>query len=210
VLYVNSTSAELSVSDLTGRALEIHETSGDSSILNIAADTVNVQSVSGEIDITSLDTSKMTMGSVSGTITLTGVTADTVKSGTTSGEQDFEGTFTSLDLSSVSGEIDVVSTVNPADIKCGTTSGGISITLPGNANLTVSYSTVSGDFSSEVPMLTGGGGAAAYTSNSVSGDIRIFKARKTAGRLLPPSDRRKTVGAAFSTKLSSRPAGLAK
>ncbi len=107
VLYVNSTSAELTVSDLTVRALEIHETSGDSSILNIAADTVNVQSVSGEIDITSLDASKMTMGSVSGTITLTGVTADTVKSGTTSGEQDFEGTFTSLALSSVSGEIDV-------------------------------------------------------------------------------------------------------
>ena len=130
--------------------------------------------MSGEITITGLKTSMLTMGTVSGEIDLMDVTADTVKSSTTSGDQQFEGTFNSLELRSVSGEVSIVSTASPEDIQCKTTSGDIRVTIPGQDDLVVSYSTVSGQFSSEVPVISAGG-SADYHFASVSGDIRIMK-----------------------------------
>ncbi len=172
-LFVNATSAELTVSSFTVQELEIHETSGTSDLTNIQSDTAGIYSVSGEINLTGLKTSQLTMSTVSGEVTLSDVTADIVICDTTSGDQYFEGTFKSLDLNSVSGELSIVSSIDPDEIRCDTTSGDITLTIPGNDDVVVSYSTVSGDFGSEVPVITAG--SAAYNFNTVSGDMHIKK-----------------------------------
>jgi DUF4097 and DUF4098 domain-containing protein YvlB len=171
VLDVDATSAEVTVSDFSVNTFIVHETSGESEITNINAASSDVHSVSGTIGIENMTASKLTMGTVSGEIYLTNVTADLLKTGTTSGDQQLAGTFKSVDLSSVSGEISITSTIDPESIKCGTTSGDITVTIPGSDDLTVAYSTVSGDFRSDIAVRTGG--QADYSFSSVSGDINL-------------------------------------
>lgn len=170
-LDVDATSAELIVRGLEAKSFIVSETSGDSQISDIKSDKAKLHSVSGTFDITGLTTAELTLGTVSGEINLTDVTADSVLSNTTSGEQLLGGTFKDIDAGSVSGEIYITSTINPDRIICGTTSGDIRVTIPGNTDLTVSYSTVSGNFNSEIPVKTGG--SAAYRFTSTSGDINL-------------------------------------
>jgi DUF4097 and DUF4098 domain-containing protein YvlB len=171
ILDVDATSAEVTISDFSVSTLSVKEVSGEADISNISADTSEVGSVSGRIDIKNMTTGKLTMGTVSGEIRLEAVTADVLKSGTTSGGQDFGGTFKDIDAGSVSGEIRVTSSVDPDRMNVHTTSGDIIVAIPGSKDLTVSYSSVSGDFNSDIPVRTGGSGA--YTFNSVSGDINL-------------------------------------
>lgn len=171
VLDINATSAEVTVSDFSANTFNVSETSGDADISNINADTSKVHSVSGEITIENMTVTEIDLNTVSGEIRLTGVTADNVKSNTTSGGQEFNGTFKDVDADSVSGEISVTSNVDPDRMKIHTTSGGITITFPGNKDLTVSYSTVSGRFNSEIPVRTGDSGD--YNFSSVSGNINL-------------------------------------
>lgn len=170
-LAVDATSAELYLSGFDVDRLDIQETSGESVISDITADTADVHSVSGEINITSMMASSLTMGTVSGEIKLTGVTADTLKTNTTSGDQSLSGTFKDIDAGSISGEINITSTVKSDRIHCGTTSGDVTVTLPGGTSIDVSYTTVSGQFTSKIPATNSN--SAPYSFNSVSGDITI-------------------------------------
>lgn len=174
-LAVDSASADLQLSGFDVTTLDIGETSGTTELSDITAEQADLHSVSGSINVSGLSTSRLTLGTVSGGIRLSDVVADTLKTNTTSGGQYMAGTFKDVDAGSVSGAIELISSVNPDKIRCGTTSGGIRVTLPGNTNLDVSYSTVSGRFTSEVPVTNSGGGAP-YSFSSVSGSITIKKA----------------------------------
>ena len=168
-LNVNATSADLKISDFSAKSFSIHETSGESVVSNIKSDNADVHSVSGEIMLTVMTANQLSLGTVSGEIKLQGVTADALKANTTSGEQLLGGTFKSVDASSVSGEIRVTSSVNPGSMTCNTTSGSITVSIPGSSDLSVSYHTTSGHFNSDIPVRTGG--SAAYRFNTVSGSI---------------------------------------
>ena len=168
-IAVESASAGLKISDFSAKTVSIHETSGTSNITNVRADSVEVRSVSGAINLRNVTASQLSAGTVSGEIELDGVAADTLKANTTSGEQALSGTFKSVTASSVSGEIRVRSSVNPDSMKCDTTSGGITVSIPGSSDLSVSYNTTSGKFHSSIPVRTGG--ASSYRFSSVSGDI---------------------------------------
>lgn len=177
-LNVNATSADLTLTDFEVNSLDVEETSGTSDISNIKATSVNMHSVSGTIKVTGLSASGLTLSTVSGELELLEVTTDTLKSGTTSGDQHLSGTFKDIDAGSVSGDITISSSNNPDKLYCETISGDILMTIPGNTDLTVSYSTVSGKFNSEVPAKTGG--SAPYTFSSVSGDIDIKESEQAS------------------------------
>ncbi len=171
VLDVDATSAEVTISDFRVNTFNVRETSGGSEITNISAVTSDVSSVSGRINIEKMTASKLTLGTVSGGINLTDITADTLIADTTSGGQELSGTFKDIDAGSVSGAIRVSSSIDPDKMYCHTTSGGISVTVPGNADIIVSYSTVSGRFNSDIPVRTGDSGD--YRFTSVSGSINL-------------------------------------
>ncbi|NLA87862.1 MAG: DUF4097 domain-containing protein [Clostridiales bacterium] len=171
VLDLDATSAEVSISGFKTKTVFVKTVSGTADLSDISADTMDVSSISGTIKIKILTAAKLTTGSVSGKIELTGVTADNLKSGTTSGGQEFEGTFKDVETSSVSGEIYITGSVDPDRIFYHTTSGGITVTIPGSTDPVVSYSTVSGRYSSDIPLRIGNSGT--YRFESVSGDIRL-------------------------------------
>ncbi|SHH64317.1 Putative adhesin [Sporobacter termitidis DSM 10068] len=171
LLSIGTTSAELKVSDFEVKSFEVDETSGSAEISNIKANTADVHSGSGEVSITNLTASELYASTVSGRMKFDAVTADTLQTKTTSGSQQLGGTFKSVDASSVSGEVSVTSGVNPDKVTIGTTSGGITLAIPGGDGVTVSYDTTSGRFNSDISVRTGGN--ANYRFTSVSGDIRL-------------------------------------
>lgn len=172
-LLLDATSAEAYIDSFTVNTMEIDETSGEASISNIASGTLNVNSVSGTISISDSTAEDMVLGSVSGELELSNVVAVTVNTDTTSGEQTLSGSFGKIDAGSVSGEIDVRSSTAITDLYCGTVSGSVSVTVPESNNISVSYSTTSGDFKSDIPVLLKDGSAALRFS-TVSGDINIY------------------------------------
>ena len=171
VLDLDATSADITVSDFSVETFSVKEVSGTADLSGIKAGVSDVSSVSGTIKIEDMTASKLTTGSVSGEIRLTGVTADTLISGSTSGGQQLRGIFKDVEAGSVSGEIDVVSNIDPERMYCHSTSGGITVTIPGNTGPSVSYSAVSGRFSTDIPLRTGASGD--YKFNTISGDIHI-------------------------------------
>jgi hypothetical protein len=171
-LSVTATSADISISGLTVTGLYIDDTSGGVTLDGIRSDTTEVNSTSGIVNIRDTTAAELRANSVSGDIRLTGVTADKLNTSTTSGAHVLNGTFKDINAGSVSGDIKVTGTADPDRITCGTTSGNIVVTIPGNAVLNVDYSTVSGRFSSEIPVKTAGG-SASYKFSTVSGSITL-------------------------------------
>ena len=168
---VSVTSANITISDFMVNTLNIREVSGKADISDIKANMSAVESTSGSIDIVNMTTQKLTIGAVSGGIYLSGVTADILISGTTSGGQELSGTFKDVDAGSVSGAIRLSSSIDPDKMFCHTTSGSITVTIPCNTDPTVSYSTVSGRFRSDIPLRFGGSGN--YKFKTVSGNIYL-------------------------------------
>lgn len=171
-LKINSASADLTAKGLNARTLTVQQTSGRTILSDIGAGSASVNTVSGETALTDFNATSLTAGSVSGAITLSGVTADTLGANTTSGSLRIGGTFKDIRAETVSGTIELSDTVDPGTIKCTSTSGTITASLPGSTNPTVSYSTVSGRFRSDIPVRTAGGNAP-YRFSTVSGDIYL-------------------------------------
>lgn len=171
-LDVRAASASLRISNIKATRLSINGASGAAEISNVTADSASVKTASGGIRITSLTAARLETTTLSGGIRLADVTADTLKADTASGGQDLSGAFMDIDAGSVSGEILVTSSINPDRINCHSTSGGITAVIPGGGTPAVSYSTVSGRFTSDIPVITGGG-AADYRFSTVSGGIRL-------------------------------------
>jgi len=169
---VSAASASLRISDIKTTRLSISGASGSAEISNVTADSVSVKTMSGGIRITSLAAAHLETNSLSGGIRLADVTADTLIANTASGGLDLSGAFKDIDAGSASGEIRVSSSINPDRINCHSTSGSITAAIPGGDIPAVSYSTVSGRFTSDIPVITGGG-ASDYKFSTVSGNIRL-------------------------------------
>jgi len=176
LLDVTASSAGIKISGFGADTLIVKETSGAAELSDIKAISAEVISVSGAVRIADMEASKLTVGAVSGGIRLSGVTADTLETNTTSGGQELEGAFKDIDAGSVSGGIRIDSSINPNRMDCRTTSGGMTVTIPGGINdLVASYSTTSGRFHSDIPIITVG--TAAYRFSSTSGDIWLKAAK---------------------------------
>jgi DUF4097 and DUF4098 domain-containing protein YvlB len=172
-LLLDATSAEAAIDSFTVDTIEIEETSGEVALSNIASGTLRVHSTSGTISVANSTADDMVLDTVSGEIELTNVVTVNVTADTTSGEQTMTGSFGKVDAESVSGEIAIRSSTAITDLFCDTVSGGVSVTVPESENLSVSYSTTSGDFSSEIPVLLKDG-SATLRFNTVSGSISIY------------------------------------
>jgi HSP20 family molecular chaperone IbpA len=171
-LNVHSTSGSVNLSAITAVTSSIGSTSGGVDISDFNTETASISTTSGSIKVQALQADSLKLGSLSGGIRLKDVTADAVKASSTSGSLHLSGTFKNIEAGSTSGSISLTDTVNPDTVKCTTTSGSIEAALPGDADMTVAYSTTSGRFRSDLPVRTVSGDAP-YVFRSTSGSITL-------------------------------------
>ena len=171
-LSLDCVSADVNLDSLNIGTLELEETSGTSALSDITANKLTVSSVSGSVLLSKIKSGEMNLGTVSGKLELADVTADDLDTHTTSGGQTLSGSFGSVAAGSISGTVRINSVLVPSGIKCDTTSGSIFVSIPKCDSLNVSYSTKSGNFFSEIPVIINGG-SAQFKLNTISGSIKI-------------------------------------
>ena len=170
---IDSTSGNVSVENINAGMLKVGTVSGSVNLSNINSMTFEAETTSGTIKIASTKTEDMRLSSVSGAVHLTDVNAKTLKGSTTSGSHDLSGEFNDLDLDSISGGISITSAVVPERLTAETTSGSITVTVPGEEAISVSHSSVSGKLSSDIPIITQGKDPQ-FRLSTVSGGVRIL------------------------------------
>ena len=159
-IEVESTSASVTVSDISTKALSIDTVSGNINVADATAEVIELDSVSGLIAGNDLIASSMEVDVTSG---------DTVLS----------GTFRHLSMDSTSGDFEIRNTLAPASAELDTVSGDITLYFPLDEGFTVEFETVSGDFECDYAVSKRGSlricgdGKGDYDVETVSGDLYI-------------------------------------
>ena len=161
---------------------EIHTVSGDVAING--AKGVGVSTTSGDIDVTAL-AGKADLSSVSGDIDAHRINGQ-LGASTTSGDITAREVETLMEAKSVSGDIQVSAGTIANDTRVKTVSGDVGIRIKEHADLTLSLSTLSGDFdlnqlgdiqyktkSKRAIEATVGKGGKTLRVKTISGDIKI-------------------------------------
>lgn len=142
---------------------------------------------SGSIKISDISVANLVVLTNSGDINLEGINAAKADITSIAGKVDLSGLMANTKVSTVSGGIKVNYSELVSDLSIGTTSGDTNITVPENSGFEMNFQTVSGSFSSELPLNpkdTGdtknikgsyGDGKIGISVSSESGSLKLIK-----------------------------------
>lgn len=200
---VDSVSCDVEMTGLEANAVSIDTVSGDAELKGCTVtEELNMDSTSGGLRADLKGTlGALDFSTVSGDAELNGCEVrDKLKMDSTSGglSAGLEGTLELLEFSSVSGAVKLEGTEikrvifdttsgamelklerEPEELTHSTTSGGLSLTLPKNADFELEFDTVSGGFKSDIPFTKdgdtyiAGDGGNLYSVSTTSGDVKI-------------------------------------
>lgn len=191
-LSVNTMSGTVTLSSVISDVIDIDSTSGSITVNSAQSGETVLNSMSGSVRITGSSARSIVCETTSGSINVAGdfkvmdlssmsgrVDADSsaensvVNAETTSGSIDVSGSFDIVETDSMSGNVNIRSSIVPSSVKADTTSGSITIAIPGGETISVNHSSISGSFSSDVPVLIQGSGAR-FSISTMSGRTRII------------------------------------
>ena len=177
-LVVGGVSADIKVSGIAGRRVEINTVSGEVSYVG-DADVLNVESVSGDLDVAGKAT-EASLQTVSGDIELRAAVSQRLHAETVSGDVDVIGRspLQALVASAVSGDLTIsVTPAIGARIKADTLSGDVDLRLAQGTSSRLRVETFSGSIRSDVGTVVeeefGPGAHLDGQLGSGDGDIRI-------------------------------------
>lgn len=159
--------------------------SGPVQLADLSVGELVVNTASGRVDLNHISGKEMEVQTASGALEAKNITAENGAFTTVSGQLDLSGNIGELNGSSVSGAITAKLDNCPASGEFDSVSGGITLTIPENEGFRCEYSTVSGNFRSDFPLVTQGkssedltyqNGKADLTFSTTSGDMEIKRA----------------------------------
>ena len=176
-LDVETVSGRVVMSDISASNMRVRSVSGALDISNAAAQSLRASSVSGRISLSDVTGDGVNLSSTSGSLELRNVNAGLLDTGSVSGTQELSGAFVRVDSTGTSGRVSIQSSIVPEFLNISTISGRVEITVPNDGNrISVSHSSVSGRFSSELPVLMHGTDAQ-FRISTTSGNINIYELR---------------------------------
>ena len=181
-LESTSTSGEIAADSFTLESFTGKTTSGNLEIKLINAKEANIHTLSGETKINGTYDS-FTFKSTSGNLDSTALVSKESIVDSTSGEINIAGTPGDINATSSSGNVDLEYTdfSNKVDIR--TTSGEVTLKLPGSAGFNLDYSGTSGDVECAFPITVTGSRADNKLKGTVGSGEGAIKVRTTSGNL---------------------------
>jgi DUF4097 and DUF4098 domain-containing protein YvlB len=171
---VDSASGSLTIERVGAQDMKFNTVSGAVRISDSSATSLDGDTASGSINVSGTFQSTK-FNSISGRVSLSNSASHSIlESDSASGAVEISGAYENVSINSVSGSITIVSSSVPDVLKADTTSGGISITVPNEGSITVHHSSVSGSFSSDIPVVIQNRDAQ-FVLSSISGSIKIFE-----------------------------------
>lgn len=146
-------------------------------------ESLDIESMSGQIYIQNAIIRDIDLENVSGTVIIDQCKIRNIEVSTVSGQVTVDGEVNQINISGVSAQLNVASTICPDLISAETVSGKINLAIPSDSQFTVSMDSLNGHFSApdfNVSALgTGryvcGSGSALFDIESVSGHVDIRK-----------------------------------
>lgn len=179
---VDTSSAEVDVAGITADRVSVNTASGSVNLEDIESGETQINTASGSVELKKVNCETLSVNTVSGKIEGKEHQVDVLEAESTSGSIGFDGTYQKIDASTISGKIEIDSTVCPADAEFSSVSGSVTLSMPESKGFEVSYESLSGNFESEFGSSTGksgrmvyGDGSASLRFSSTSGNIRIEK-----------------------------------
>ena len=173
-VHVNTVSGRVVASGIHANDVVIGTTSGRIELARINTPTLRASTTSGRIELSAVQADEIHLRTVSGRITAANTQAEHLRTDTTSGRHELAGSFGYVNARSTSGRIEITSASVPERLTARASSGRIYVTVPNEGPISVQYSTSSGRFTSELPVLTHSGTDAQFNLSTTSGRISIF------------------------------------
>ena len=173
----STTSGRIELSAIIAGQLNARTTSGRIELRNITAQTISAATTSGRIEVFDTTADDISLRTTSGSIATTNTETQSLRTHTAAGRHELFGSFGYVNARSTSGRLEIVSQITPEHVTAHATSGRIEITVPRGDALSVQYSTGSGRFTSELPVVTHSGADAQFNLSTSSGRISIFALR---------------------------------
>lgn len=181
-LEINTVSASVTVDYMDAGTLEISTISGDVDLYGFYADAIGLTSTSGDIYLSNVQTGALNMRNTSGEIDFYGGSAVECRAETISGGIDLEliSSANEVYASSTSGDMELTLDIGTNYVSCVTKSGDVDLKLPEDEGLTLTYTTISGDVESDLPLSRSGdsytygsGGPCTIEVQTTSGDVEL-------------------------------------
>lgn len=181
---ISTVNGDVSVEqELECRELHVSTASGDILMRRVVGDNVVCHSGSGDIDVKDL-AGNLYAATKSGDVTVRG-RLGRCELRSISGDVEFFGGGSEALCSSTSGDVQVKLENVPRKVEATSVSGDCAVELPRGDGMHVSYRTVSGDFSTNLPLTAsmtkkrgettiGDGALSRVSVSSTSGDVQIF------------------------------------
>lgn len=140
---------------------------------------LEVESASAQIHVENLCIREADLETVSGDVDLQGTQAEDLDAETVSGRIQADGKFGVVDLSSTSGEVQLLARIQPRELDVETVSGPVCLQLPADSGFSLKFETSSGSIGGSLPLTpTGkvyqaGDGTRHYQVETVSGSVLV-------------------------------------
>lgn len=162
-------------------SLSVDTVSASVVVSGLSGERANLESVSGSIEVIETTLQALSLDTTSASLETTDCAIESMQADSVSGAMKLGGAFGDVRTDSVSGSARVISAVCPARVRMSSVSGGSTLLIPENRGFTARYDSVSGGFSCEFPASVSehsavyADGSASFRFESVSGGIRIEK-----------------------------------
>ena len=172
-LNVNTVSAGIRLTSLTGEDFEASTVSGAIAAQGLHSEGMRLHAVSGTVAAEDVSAEKLKLSSVSGTVKAEGFAAEQAELSAVSGTVAAHGNAESFRVSTTSGQARLTVDQCPEKAKLSAVSGSLCLALPENGGFTAHYSSVSGGFRTDFPVTDRDGGKKKGKAVYGNGETRI-------------------------------------
>ncbi len=173
-ITLDTDTGSITASELKAKSIVIDSDTGNIDVSRAVADVkISIETDTGRISLNDIITETLYCDSDTGRVTCVNYTVDSITQSSDTGSVETEGTFRTGEFKSNTGSITMKCATLPDSIYAKSDTGSIYLYTVKTDNLVVAYSTATGKFNSEFPVLVSSSGDANITLKTATGSIFI-------------------------------------
>lgn len=173
-ISIESDTGSLELNDLTAEySMDLQSDTGRITADKLMCPSVNVDGDTGDFKLSNVETTDFTSDSATGQLTVINMTADTVEAQTDTGDISLDGQIKTAELRSSTGDITVSDSISIVSLYLKSDTGSITLYTAKDTGLTVHYSSSTGKFINEFPVLVSGEDEADVIMKTATGNMYI-------------------------------------
>ncbi|MFA7673411.1 MAG: DUF4097 family beta strand repeat-containing protein [Clostridia bacterium] len=173
-INIESDTGSLELNDLKAEyRIDLQSDTGRITADKLICPSVNVDGDTGDFKLNNVETTDFTSDSATGQLTVINMTANTVEAQTDTGDISLDGQIKTAEVRSSTGSITVSDSISVVSLYLKSDTGSITLYTAKDTGLTVHYSSSTGKFTNEFPVLVSGEDEADVIMKTATGNMYI-------------------------------------